>query len=150
MDPASALGLASAVIQFIQFASVLFKGAHTIHQAAQDPCAGSKDINTIYSRLSQFSSSLKVKPGQQSSDTLLTDQQNHLQSLAADCKEDCDELLDKVERLRRYKTSGQVWKMLRAALVEGLNLREDTIVKIQDRIARHEQRMILYISTINM
>lgn len=150
MDPVSALGLASAVIQFIQFASVLFKGAHTIHQAARNPSAGSKDLETIYSKLSDFSSSLATRPSHGISGTLLTDNQERLQSLAADCKKDCDELLDKVERLREYKASGRVWKMFRAALVEGLNLQEDTLGKIQDRITRHEQTMTLHISAINM
>lgn len=150
MDPASALGLASAVIQFVQFASVLFKGVHTIHQAARNPSAGSKDLDTICSKLSNLSSSLTAKPKHGVSGTLLTDNQRQLQILAADCKKDCDELLDKVQRLRGYKASGKVWKMFRAALAEGLNLQEDTLGKIQDRIIRHEQTMILHIGAINM
>lgn len=102
MDPATALGLATNVIQYVEFTSSLLKGTYKIY--SQGYSDRSQELDRIYRQLSGFSSDFAEKLAKKtissSSDTQFSKHAAPLRELAISCREACDEILVAVAQLK--------------------------------------------------
>jgi hypothetical protein len=173
MDPISALGLASNVLQFVHFASGLLNSAQKIYVSASGTSSDCQHLEHVYSRLSQLSVAIRkanstnksnalcmselpggddVLAAQWSAirdlDTRQSSQWEGLHSLARRCDADCQELLSFVAKLK--DTSGSKprwWQCFRTALLE-LRTQEE-VLRIKSRIGDYGGSMTVYLSAIS-
>lgn len=151
MDPISAVGLASAVVQFVQFASTLVRGTHEIYKSSEGVSQGSLELDQIYSRLFGLSSHLAGRTDSSRSDaqTLLGSKspEDDLNQLASTCEAACADLLRLVEKLRVSDGKIRLCRSFKAAMKEVLKQTE--LRKLQQRIDRLKFDMMLHVSVIS-
>ncbi|KAF9881153.1 hypothetical protein CkaCkLH20_01303 [Colletotrichum karsti] len=134
MDPLSALGLASNIISFIDFASNLVKDAANVYQSASGLPAEVHDAVIITESLESYMARLStatLKPG-------LSVHDKALASLVQDCQKTCVELQQLVRKIKskapgsRTESFRVAWRALRRkGKLEELEKRLD---KIQSQI----------------
>ena len=121
LDPLSALGLASNVIQFVEFGCKLVSGAVEIYEARDGTLAANSELGYIIEDLRDMSVSLG--PGSQHQVSGLSKDETKLQELAISCKELADEFLLVLENLKvqgRHKR----WKSALQATRSAWNKRQ--------------------------
>jgi hypothetical protein len=108
LDPFTALGLASNVVQFVDFTSKLISETREIYKAGSS--TGNIELDAVTKDLQALTSGLKVNPlsGNGAVD-------NDLASLAAQCNNVADELVGVLELLQAQGTNTK-WKSFTAAL----------------------------------
>ncbi|KAI5459735.1 hypothetical protein BGZ63DRAFT_388556 [Mariannaea sp. PMI_226] len=134
MEALAAIGLASNVVQFVQFVSGLVSTANEIHDSIDGTSRRSNELEKIYDHLSAFSRGLRGEGSSgpsngggplrnlafgQPDPTLEVSLQSHIRSvedLAADCNALCGELLETVRDLRVNGARYGPFKSFMAAL----------------------------------
>jgi hypothetical protein len=90
MDAVSALGIASSVITFIEFAGSLTKNARAIYTSSKGATHETLKLEEVYSTLHELSVSLGDPPEQLRDAS--SDGMTQLRSVCIDCRNDCNEL----------------------------------------------------------
>ena len=108
LDPLNALGLASNIIQFVDFGVKLFSTSKQIYRSGSS--TQNLDIDTITQDLEKLSGGL-VPGGQSSSDPSI----KGLQDLAEKCQTIARELIDTLQGLGPQQRN-QKWESFKAAL----------------------------------
>jgi hypothetical protein len=154
MDPLSALGLAGNVVQFVQFATSLFKGTKQIYLSASGISDDHESLEDIYEKLLVFCTELEAGSCQAiGGDGVLTSdlQENSpspITELASRCAQDCRQLLKSIDSLRVKSSSGpRFWRCLRVALMEVLKVGE--MDKLQERITSYQRQMVLNLCSLS-
>ncbi|KAB5582427.1 hypothetical protein GE09DRAFT_1277841 [Coniochaeta sp. 2T2.1] len=143
MEAVAALGLASNVFQFTQFALGLLDTASTIYQSATGAGAQAETLENVYGRLSQFSRDLDV--GSQDSDIPRSRYDGELVKLAVGCEAKCQELLQLVGKLKVAPAGKRkAWKSLRAALLTVCH--QDNFRRLEREIDGYRRTMALLFS----
>jgi hypothetical protein len=140
MDPISALGLASNVVQFVEFGISLFTGAQTIYQSASAMGEENRILYCITADLQRLSDSIIIS----------NDANKDLQDLAEECKCMCGEFLQQLKKLSVQGTKTK-WKSFKAVLREAWS--RDKVDKTSKRLGEmrhqlniHVQHLIRYVS----
>lgn len=141
MEPISALGLASNVVQFVEFGISLFISAQKIYQSASALGEDSRVLYCITADLQRFSDEIIISK----------DANKDLQALAEECKCICGELLQQLKKLSVQGTKTK-WRSFKAALREAWS--RDKVEKmfkrlgeIRDQLNIHVQHLIRYVSS---
>lgn len=138
MEPLSALSLAAAVVQFVQFTSGLINGTQTIHRSTVGLSEKSQAIHDIYDKLSIFSLQLQ-NPGAATEDASLVE-------LATNCQRDCDKLVDLVGKLKANNGKKRKWwTSFQKAILE--LWQHDDMEELKERIAGYQGAMVLTLCT---
>jgi len=106
IDPYTALGAASAIVQFVQFGATVLEKAYTIHKTADGSLGDIRDLESAASRMQALSSQLDTvaKDGDVRSSVYDSD--------AAKLAADCEKLAEKVLKLlREIDIQGQPGKL---------------------------------------
>lgn len=143
MEPVSALGAASSIITFIDFAVKLISTSKELHQS----CSGISIDNLRAEEICQELSALCAqfeKPASWASSPSDPPDAAMLKRLCTRCKEDCDQLLD---LLLGFRIEGQhrLWSSVKAAFKSSIGQQKIDI--IQKRLDRTQSNMIVYLST---
>jgi hypothetical protein len=137
MDPLSALGIAAAVVQFVDFAPRVLFSAHDIYHSAKGLTAENEDVGEIYQALADLSARLAVA-GESSSavspPTAASTELDAMRKLSLKCKEDCDALLDVVRNLAVANGKHRLWRSLRAAFRSSMDKKK--VVSLEASIGR--------------
>jgi len=143
MDPLSALGLAGNVVAFVQFSASLIKGTYKIYRSPTGQSEDLQDLESIYSKLAEFSAKLGKPSGPSDEDAEDdTAQAGSLEQLADMCQRDCAQLLDIVGRLKVQGSSrSKPWRSFTKALAEVY--RSKDIARLQKRVASCERAMVI-------
>ena len=154
MDPLSSLSLAGTAVQFLQFAASLLCNTRKIYNSTTGVSSESELLDTIYGKLSQFSSGLSTKAahawpavdgGSQEFRQRNSSNAASIAELAGICKGDCDRLLAILEAVRKKSFSASKWwKSFQAALLE--ITKADEVKAIQARIENTQRQMVFYVS----
>lgn len=157
MDPLSALSLAGAVVQFVQFTAALLRSTRSIHSWRQNSSGVSSEIekiDDIYRKLSSLSSTLRTRsranpPTDADSDPIeVSEDSSDIQELAAQCQEDCDRLLAILDKLKPdLSCHPKIWKSFRLALQQ--TAKADEIDKIQGRLTNIQTVILIHITTLS-
>jgi hypothetical protein len=151
MEALSTIALAGNVLQFVQFVSVVVSTGLEMYDSASGASKRNVELESIYERLSTFTSSLQSQEAAQVSCLLGTrgfpafaqtkENLAHVSAvngLAKDCKGLCDQLL---ETIRKLKVEGGRWRRFssfKAALksvwesekIEALEARLDRLQRV--------------------
>lgn len=116
MDPLSALSIAAAVVQFVDFGSKLVSKGVQLYNSVDGVLVENADIERAMDRLSLLTGGLKTSltPGPQSS---ISESDRLLQTICKSCLDISDELRTQLEKLKvPANTSHRKWKSFRKAL----------------------------------
>lgn len=147
MDPVTTLGVAAAVLQFIQFSSGLFRGVYSIYKVSRGSSPQENSLDTIHGRLQDISSNLSG-PAQRPDH--ISRNETRLYDLAKSCHGDCNVLIVRIEKLRGKSGPRAVWSSFREALKESFNTREDSLRQLHERVIQYESSMTLHICAVLM
>ncbi len=158
MDPFSALGLASNVVQFIDFALKLVNGAAEIAQSSKGLAERTLEFENVYVMLKGFGSSLQqdsaslppssIIPGYGPSEGTSTHRDaikvhtTALRNIGKDCSAVCDQLLTVVENIRVKGTSNRRIKSFVAAFNQALSGKK--ICELEERLRRFQTLLALH------
>ena len=153
MDPIVALGLASNVVQFIQYASDLIKTTAEIRRSSSGCPANVRALDDIYGRLKDLGTALSTEAvfgadlmPHQTRD--LARGVSAVKELSLACKRDCQKLLDVVGELRHSGGSAKpgCWQSFRMALQK--HWKQPEIAELEARLTRTQVTMTLHICTL--
>ena len=154
MDPLTALGLASNVVQFVQFTSDLIQTVVEIRRFSAGCTADILSLDSLYGQLNNFNVGLALSHENASGylnglgRELPKSAQNitSFRTLSLLCKSDCEKLLQVVDKLKAQDGSRRHWQSFRTALkiVWG----KDKIEELERRLNRTQMTMTLHICTI--
>jgi hypothetical protein len=145
MAELAALGLASNIVQFVDFGIKLFSEAREIYESAQDGRAEDLELETVTVDLKGFAQSLhasgKPSPGNPQPKKLAADE-IALQKLAISCEKLANELLKLLDDLKVKGQGNRKWKSFKQALnhvrrEEKVNKLEERLEKFQRQITTH-------------
>lgn len=150
MDPLTAFGLAASIVQFVTFATSLINQTYKIYTSATGTTARAQELEEQYNILFQFSSKLQNDPqvclsnmaGYQITDKDITS----LTRLRLICKEDCQTLLDIVQKLKVENGSGRLFQSFRAAC-RALR-KEKCIEELESSLLSLQTQMTLHLCDI--
>ncbi|OAA66663.1 NACHT nucleoside triphosphatase [Niveomyces insectorum RCEF 264] len=163
MDPLTALGLASNIVQFVDFALKLYSASAEIVGSARGATTHNHELDTVYTRLQTFTSELKLAadgepstpadghstagalenaPGNAHTKAI----QPHvtaIEQIAAECRVVCGQLLDVVNGLRVDPTaSNRRLRSLGAALKTAFGTKK--IAGLEERLKRFQALLALH------
>jgi hypothetical protein len=138
MDPLVALGVAAAVAQFIQFAASLISASNEIFHSAKGATADNLEIEEVYQKLHSLSKKLEATPLQPSSEHEVA-----LRQLSADCRSDCAELLEVLEKLRVDGGKNRLWRSIKTGLKTAWDGRK--ISALEKRLERTQRAMSIHV-----
>ncbi|KAJ5724852.1 hypothetical protein N7493_006580 [Penicillium malachiteum] len=105
MDPLTALGLASNIVQFVRFASDLIKTAVELRRSSSEYTDNFLELDTLYGQLNDFNAELIS--GQENARRYLDGpgsksdkKHSSLRTLSRLCQSDCEKLLNVMRKLK--------------------------------------------------
>jgi len=147
MDPLSALGLASNVVQFVQFAVSLVNGTREIHSSAVGASDSSQRLDGIYTTLSKFGKALGARSRRGTEEKPSVHAQA-LEDMAAGCQQDCNALLELVHRFRvRPGSKAKWWRSFQKMMLETWSQSE--VEKLKQRISDSQGLMVVLLCGIS-
>lgn len=167
MDPLTALGLASNIVQFVDFALKLYSASAEIVGSARGATAQNLELDKVYTRLQTFTSDLKLAADSEPSTpadghpaagalgNALGDAPGNahtkairphvaaIEQIAVDCRVVCDQLLDVVNGLRvDPAASNRRLRSLGAALKTAFSAKK--IAGLDERLKRFQSLLALH------
>lgn len=138
MDPVTAIGLASAVISFIEFSWGLVRGAEEVYRSPSGVTADNASLTTIIADLKDAASGIR---------TDLQGRNKHEQALVAlacDCEAVSKELLQILSSLKRHDESKR-----QAIKVTLRSIRkEKKILSIEKRLSEFRSEIVFRLNMI--
>jgi hypothetical protein len=147
MDPLSALGIASGVITFLDFAAKLVSTSTELYQSADGASLENLELEKVYEQMLDLSASLQLctsrvdalEPGEET---------DGLRELSVSCHDDCEELLECLRGLRIKEGGQRSWRSLAAAFRsilgrKKLDALERRVQRVRDAISLHLSSMLL-------
>ncbi|KAK5989405.1 hypothetical protein PT974_10924 [Cladobotryum mycophilum] len=146
MDPIGAINRTGKIVQFVSFATTVITTSSDIYKSANGTSEDVGSIETVYSKLQEFSADLAVdrNDGLMANFPGYAKQITTIQQLSEACKEDCDKLLGIIDSVRIDKRSKL--KSVSAALK--LLRKSDEISRIDERLKRTQATLTLQICAI--
>lgn len=138
LDPLSAIGLASAIVQFVDFSGRLISETREIYGAGKGLLKQNQELEEITQDLKKFCQDLT--PDQPEQAPAPSDDEVVLQEISKTCKDIAVELLlvlDKLKAKGRYEKFESFKKALRSAL------KREKIEEIKARIDRAQAQLHL-------
>ena len=108
LDPLSAVSLAAAILQFVDFGSKILVSGYEIYHSAQGATEENVDLEYLTKRIYEFQDQLSTPP------TPLTRSAQQLQKLAQECSYIAGDLLVLLDKLKvKEKGVIRTWDTLR-------------------------------------
>ena len=133
LEPFTALGLASNVVQFVDFAFKLVSESQAIYKSGSGASVTARDLEVITADLDRLVLQLANAKG-----TSAAGVGTDLKSIAAHCHDTAEELLSALVQLRSNSPTGK-WKSFLQALKE--IWRKDKIEELARRLERFQKQI---------
>ncbi|KAI0183876.1 hypothetical protein EV127DRAFT_254681 [Xylaria flabelliformis] len=152
MESLAALGLAAAVVQFVDFAKNLLLDTRDIYRSEKGALEDNLQLEQICEVLKRLSGELVIEkdhlvPSRESTYHLVsTEDALGLKNLASSCKADCDELLSIMRNLSVDTGANRRWNSIKAS-VKNFQ-RKGQIKGLEDRIAKAQNLMTLHVQSV--
>lgn len=137
MDPLSAIGLASAIVAFVDFSWNLVTGTWEIYHSLDGVAAENARLEDVTDDLESLTQALEAKF------PVKTKAEKNIQRLAEDCKEDAKTLKDLLDEMKAPGRRRFFWKSLNAKWKSILNKDEVARLKSQLQETRAEIQLNL-------
>lgn len=138
MDPLTALGLASNVVQFVDFSSKLLCGAYEVYSSASGAKAETADLGTVINDLQAVTRRLSPPSTQPR-----TDDEIALSALVSNCRKLSDDILKVLKKLQS-KNPHQKWASLRVAWTS--MRKKEKLASLETRLNRYRSEILIRIS----
>jgi hypothetical protein len=140
LDPVSAVGVAAATVQFVDFITKLMAVGHDLSTKG-----GTEDLvqlDEVYSHLQKTSATLAQATGSAVGGSGATSQDGpDFSRLATACRKECDGFLAAVEKLRTKSGGVKGFRTFRQALKIIWN--EKTVQALETRLERYQRELTL-------
>jgi hypothetical protein len=152
MDPISALSIATAVLDFLEFAGTLISTANELRHSSEGASLETLKLEDICQKLNLLSERLvspnrpedgplsNLRPVRASEDVLA------LRDLSVTCQDDCNEILEILKKLKAQGQSQRLWKSVKVALK--CKSEQSKISEIKARLAQTQMAMSLHVEAI--
>lgn len=140
MDPATALGIASSVVQFVDFACKLISGSYAIYKSENGASEANSDLENITSSLASINNDLLLSL--QDSNPA-SDEERNLNDLCKACNGEANQLLAVLQSLK-VQTNHKAWKSFKAALKTIWE--QEKIRSMQSRLDSFRQQITMIIA----
>lgn len=138
MDPASALGVASAAITFIDFGFKLTRGTFEVYKSATGSTESNTNIKAITQDLRNFTADLN-------NDFVgSTEHEKAIRDIAAKCCTLSDKLL---KILQRLTVSEKSWRKSLKAKFHGM-IKQDEIDDLQAELDRYRSHLLMHLDLV--
>ncbi|KAI0534236.1 hypothetical protein GGR58DRAFT_66195 [Xylaria digitata] len=149
MDPISALGAASSILQFVQFTGALISTTSKIYTqgASPDTLKLEDAVSLLYSLSTRLEN--PPSPAGLSLDvaSIAQDDRDGLLRLSTECQNDCKELLRTLKKIQiESSSSNRFWKSVNGAIKA--NMEAKRIAQIEQRLGMAQLTMILLVGNI--
>jgi len=134
MDPLTALGFASNIIQLITFTSDLVSKGREIYKSADGQLLESQELDTVAKSLQDLCTNLPAQLRKKS----LSKTESQLRSLCEDCNKAAAQLIDAIRGLK-VTGSNKKWASFRQAL--NSVWKEDEIDALSKRLERYRSQL---------
>lgn len=135
MEALAAIGLASSIVQFVDFSSKIVARAVKIYSSASGMTAEFEDIEVVTEELCLFTRRLRDP----AADRLATDEHSNLLLLRSRCVELCKELEQLVQGTKARKAGSRISSL--KASVKGLR-QEKKLEELQVRLDRYRAQIL--------
>jgi len=139
MDPLAALGLASAVVQFVDFGFKLVKGTAEIYDSATGATSQDVSLKLITQKLQELTSNLEV-----GASSPQNPDQSRLQALAEECQSLSAKIL---ALLSKTKTKDRSLRASAGAAIRTWRYREEK-KEIETRLERCQSKLALQLQAL--
>lgn len=149
MDPLTALGLASNVVQFVSFASELISTSLEIHGSLSGCPDDVSTLDTVYGRLGDLSAGLQSCSESRLSGSMeLRRSVLAIRDLSRTCQMDCGKLMKIVEKIKTGAglKGPKFWQSFRTAVRTALE--KDEIGRLEVQLSRTQATLTLHICAI--
>lgn len=151
MDAVTALGLAAAVVQFVQFTGGLVSTCTKIFRSPHGASADNLTLEAVCQKLRRLSEELEAAgaPGQRQPGQLLcreVRQAANLAEIAAECKSDCNELTGVLERLRIDQDKNRLWGSAKAALKTARDARK--VSNLEKKLENSQRLLAILVGSL--
>jgi len=139
LDPISALSLAAAVVQFVDFSSKLVSKGYHLYHSVGGALPQNLELEAVASELSQLATRLRYHD--RSGDlTKLSKEEKSLDAMSEQCTNIADELLSRLEKLKVEKgAKHRAWKSFRQALKSVWN--KDELDELSERLLGYRDQL---------
>ncbi|PMD22533.1 hypothetical protein NA56DRAFT_570112, partial [Hyaloscypha hepaticicola] len=137
MDPATALGVASSIVQLVSFTGDLISKGNEICKSVNGALSENRELETIAASLQELSSELPWTLFNDSKRSL-SKTEKQMQDLSHGCKTLSTQLLDAVKALK-ISGSPTRWKSFRQALL--IVWQEPKIIALETRLERYRRQL---------
>ena len=111
LDPLSAIGLASAIVQFVDFSAEIIDGAREVYGSMSGATERNRSLEVVVSQMRNLISQLSTTDSSQQSED-----EKALRRLANECKILADQILDLLQKIKAKdpdSTLQAVWAALK-------------------------------------
>ncbi|KAI0439403.1 hypothetical protein F4803DRAFT_568545 [Xylaria telfairii] len=152
MESLAALGLAAAVVQFVDFTKTLLLDTRDIYRSRKGALEENLQLEQICEVLKRLNGELRVEkyPVAAALDSVYlavsAEDVNGLKKLASSCKNDCDELLSIIQDLSVDSGANRGWRSLKASV---RNFQQKSQIKgLEERITKTQNIMTVHIQSV--
>jgi hypothetical protein len=138
LDPLSALGLASNVVQFVDFSWKLLSSGNTIYHSKNGALLENQEVEMIADDMSQLTHRLHKSLVLTRKSALLTEAEKELMSLSQACEAVAKELLAALDKLK-IKGKRHRWNSFLGALMTVWT--EDKVAAIRRRLEEFRSQL---------
>lgn len=135
LDPVSAVGVAAAAVQFVDFSTKLLSVGRELHGSAKGQTAELFQLNQVYAHFKKISTNL----AQSAQPPTATQEEQDLHRLAGLCQQECDVFLAKIEKVVGKSGSQRTFKTFRDALK--IVLSQKAIDGLEKRLERYQREL---------
>ena len=140
MDPASGIGIAAAVIQFVDFGSKVVARSSEYHHSATGLALGNSELERVTKDLVRLSTGLDKSLKDSSNVSNVSPNQEQLQALGKECQSVASELLAVLERLK-VNSGASRWRSFRQAFLSVW--KSEQIEGLEKRLDRFRMQLIV-------
>ena len=145
LDPLSALSAAAAVLQFVEFGSMLLAKSHELHKSTDGASASNSELETTAEELQQLVHRLsRPLASIKSQDTTLDDTEAALVSLTKQCSNAAEEFLCTLRKLKVSEgSSNRRWRSFQQALK--CLWKKERLEAMENRLQGFRERLIVHV-----
>jgi hypothetical protein len=150
MDPLSALSIAAAVVQFVDFVPRVLFSANHIYRSAKGLTDDNANVEEVYQTLTDLSAQLAdcghPVGGSAVPTSGIPKDVQAMQKLSLKCKADCDSLLDVVRNVAVTSGKHRLWRSLKSAVRSSMDKKK--IASLESDIERTRSIISTHILSI--
>jgi hypothetical protein len=147
MDPFSALGLAAAVVQFVQFGSKLVSESQEIYQSATGSTIEHAELERACQDLSQLSASLATSSAKSTFHSVpRSDKEEALRRIAVECQKMADDICIALRKMGMNDAQCTKLRSFRHALRSAWGRRK--VESLEKRLDKHKLNLSVHLAAI--